>query len=115
VPSGRSTERGESRRYGDGVSVANAVVALIVLMLIAGWTVVDSAHFMSNACFEGNSQIVCPIDGPDWVRPLPGSAAAMGVLTALAGVVAGRPFRRPALIVGYGLTVAGLVVSRLAG
>lgn len=82
--------------------VVGSVVALGLLMGLAGYILVDSAYLMSDACIgEGGQLPVCPARGPDWVRPLPGGAAVLGVLAGLGGVLAGRPVRTPALVAGF--------------
>ncbi|GAA3960606.1 hypothetical protein Aau02nite_88010 [Amorphoplanes auranticolor] len=68
---------------------------------------------MSNACFDSTGQIVCPAEGPDWARPLPGVAAVAGVLIGLFGLLAGRPVRRLALIIGFLIVAAGMIASWL--
>jgi hypothetical protein len=83
-----------------------------ILFCFAGYTVLDSGYLMSNYCIGDNGQLpICPASGPDWVRHLPGSAALLGLLAGLAGVLAGRPIRTPALLTGFLLTATGLVIS----
>ncbi|MEV6300151.1 hypothetical protein AB0M02_12175 [Actinoplanes sp. NPDC051861] len=102
-------------RYGGPTAVANALVAYAILAFLSGYSLVDSAHMMSNACFDGTGQVVCPISGPDWIRPIPGAAAAMALLIGLAGLATGRPFRAPALVTGYLLAATGQIVTWMAG
>jgi hypothetical protein len=104
-----------SKRYGNRTGVAGSVVALGMLFAFAGCTIVESSHLMSNSCFGDTGQMVCPVNGPDWARSLPGAASFLGFLTGLAGFLAGRPLRTPALVTGYLLTAAGLAGNWLVG
>lgn len=70
---------------------------------------------MSNYCFDATGQIVCPISGPDWARPLPGAVTVLGLLIGLAGLAVGRPIRAGGLIAGYVITAAALVGSWVIG
>lgn len=99
-----------TERYGNATAAA---VAFTVLFFLAVFTVLHSSYLMSNACFDDTNQIVCPSAGPDWARPLPGGAALLGILLGLAGLLAGRPARRAALITGFLVTAAGLTASWL--
>jgi hypothetical protein len=102
------------RRYGGPASIAGSVVAAGVLFCFAGYTILTSADLMSNHCIGDTGQLpICPANGPDWARPVPGAAALLGVLAGLAGVLAGRPVRTAALVAGFLLTGAGLAVSWL--
>jgi hypothetical protein len=92
---------------------ASAFVALVVLFCCAFYTLVDSAYLMSNYCFDGNDQIVCPVDGPDWIRPVPGYAVLVGLVAGVGGVIFGRPARGPALIAGFVLVTAAFVAGRV--
>ncbi|MEU7904958.1 hypothetical protein [Actinoplanes sp. NPDC049118] len=102
-----------NRRYGGPGTVAGFVGVFGVLFLFAGYTIFDSSYLMSNHCFDAGGQIVCPTSGPDWARPLPGAAALLGLLAGLAGLLAGRPVRTPALVAGFLLTAAGLAAGLL--
>lgn len=99
-----------NERYGN---TSTAAVAFSVLFFFAVFTVFHSSYLMSNACFDGAGQVVCPSDGPEWARPLPGAAALLGVLIGLVGLLAGHPARRIALITGFLVTAAGLIASWL--
>jgi hypothetical protein len=103
------------QRYGHRAVLVRSIVAFGVLVAFAGCTIIESSHLMSNNCIDSTGQIVCPVSGPDWARPLPGAAVLLGVISGLVGVLAGRPIRTPALIAGFLLTAAGLVGSRLIG
>ncbi|MBL7258947.1 hypothetical protein [Paractinoplanes lichenicola] len=94
-------------RYGRPAFVG--VFAL--LLLFAALTLFLAAPLMSNACFDASGQIACPVDGPDWIRPVPAAAAVLGLLTGLAGVTVGRSARKPALIAGFTLIAAGLAIN----
>jgi hypothetical protein len=103
-----------NQRYGSPSHVVGFVGVFGILLCFAGYTIFDSSYLMSNDCIGDNGQLpICPASGPDWVRPLPGSAALLGLLAGLAGLLAGRPIRTPALITGFLLTAAGLVISWL--
>ena len=102
-----------TKRYGNPGTVLGFVGVSALLFLFAGWAIVESAYLMSNACFGDTGQMVCPTSGPDWARPLPGAAALLGLLAGLAGVLAGRPVRTPALITGFALIAAALLAGRL--
>ncbi|MFC7531646.1 hypothetical protein [Actinoplanes sp. GCM10030250] len=93
--------------------VVGVVVALGVLVVFAGYALVDSAYLMSNGCIGDTGQTVCPSSGPDWARPVPGWAIGLGLLAGLAGAVAGRRARTPSLIAGFLLVTLGLIGSRL--
>ncbi len=102
------------KRYGGTGAVVGSVVVFGVLLCFAGYTALESAYLTSNHCIGDTGQLpICPAKGPDWVRPLPGAAAFLGLLAGLAGVLAGRPVRTAALIGGFVLTAAGLLVSSL--
>jgi hypothetical protein len=94
-------------------NLANALAAIVVLFCFAFYTLLDSAYLMSNYCFAGNDQIVCPVDGPDWIRPVPGYAVLVGLVAGVGGVIFGRPARRPALIAGFVLVTAAFVAGRV--
>ncbi len=101
-------------RYGSPATVVGFVVVFGVLLCFAGYTISESAYLMSNGCIGATGQLpICPADGPDWARPLPGWATVLGLLAGLAGLLAGRPIRTSALVAGFLLVAAGLVVSRL--
>jgi hypothetical protein len=102
------TNRAERYRHP-----ANALAALVLLFCFAGYTLIDAAYLMSNHCFDANNQIVCPADGPDWLRPLPGYAVLVALAAGLAGVGFGRPVRRPALIAGFLLVTAAFITGRV--
>jgi hypothetical protein len=92
---------------------ANALAALVALVCFAGYTLADAAYLMSNHCFDETSQIVCPAEGPDWLRPLPGYAVLLGIVAGAVGVASGRPVRGPALIAGFVLVTAAFVTGRV--
>lgn len=101
-------------RHGSPAAVIGSVVAFAVLFCFAGYTIIESAYLMSNSCIGDTGQLpICPASGPDWARPLPGTAALLGVLAGLAGLLAGRPIRTTALIAGVLLIAAGLAGSWL--
>ncbi|MEU4623436.1 hypothetical protein AB0G04_26120 [Actinoplanes sp. NPDC023801] len=100
--------RGERHR-----GPAGALMAFAVLLCLAGYTFADSAYLMSNNCFDDTGQIVCPAGGPGWLRPLPGYAVLAGVVAGFAGLAVGRPLRRPALVIGFGLVAAALICGRV--
>jgi hypothetical protein len=103
-----------SKRYGSQAAVVGSVLAFGVLFCFAGYTTFDSAYLTSTTCIGDNGQLpVCPANGPDWARPLPGWATLVGLLAGLVGCLAGRPVRAFALLGGFLLIAAGLVVSRL--
>jgi hypothetical protein len=103
-----------SKRYGRPAAVIGSVVAFGVLFAFAGYTILTSAYLMSNSCIGDTGQLpICPASGPDWARPLPSAAAFLGLLAGLAGLLAGRPVRTPALVAGFLLTAAGLAGSWL--
>jgi hypothetical protein len=103
-----------SKRYGSPAAVVGSVVAFGLLFCFFGYTIVMSAYLMSNDCIGDTGQLpICPANGPDWARPLPPGAALLGLLAGLAGLLAGRPVRTPALIAGFLLTAAGLAGSEL--
>ena len=78
------------------------------------YTIIESSYLQSNRCIGDSGQLpICPANGPDWARPLPGAAALLGLLVGLSGLLAGRPIRTPALIAGFLLTAAGLAGSWL--
>ncbi|MEG3632577.1 hypothetical protein [Micromonospora palythoicola] len=104
-----------SKRYGSPAGVVGSVVAFGVLFAFAGYAIIKSSQLMSNSCIGDNGQMVCPVSGPDWARPLPGAAVFLGLLAGLAGLLAGRPVRTPALITGFLLTAVGLAGSWLIG
>jgi hypothetical protein len=104
-----------SERYGSRTAIVGSIVAFGVLLAFAGYTMFDTAHLMSDNCIGDTGQKVCSTSGPSWVRPLPAVAAVLGVLAGLAGVLAGRPVRTPALIAGFLLIAAGLAGSWLIG
>ena len=89
------------------------LVAFGLLVVLAGYTIVDSSRLLSTGCIGDTGQEVCSADGPDWSRPLPATAAVLGLLAGLAGVLAGRPVRTPAMVTGFALTAAGLIAGRL--
>jgi hypothetical protein len=102
------------KRYGSPAAVLGSVIAFGVLFCFAGYTIAESIYLMSNSCIGDNGQLpICPAKGPDWARPLPGAAALLGLLTGLAGLLAGRPVRTAAVIAGSLLIAAGLVGSWL--
>ncbi len=100
-------------RYGSRGAVAGAVAAFGLLLILAVFTLFQSSHLLSNSCIGDSGQMVCPSSGPDWARPLPASAVIVSLLAGLTGLLAGRPVRTPALILGLVLTVFGLVAGLL--
>jgi hypothetical protein len=104
-----------TKRYGSPAAVVGSVVAFGVMFALVGYAIVESGYLMSNSCIGSTGQMVCPVSGPDWARPLPGAAAFLGLLAGLVGLLAGRPVRTPAMITGFLLTVAGLAGSWLIG
>jgi hypothetical protein len=104
-----------SRRYGSPAAVVGSVVAFGAMFALAGYAIVESSHLMSNSCIGDTGQMVCPVSGPDWARPLPGAAAFLGLLAGLVGLLAGRPVRTPAMITGFLLIAVGLAGSWLIG
>ncbi|MEV6520836.1 hypothetical protein AB0M43_02710 [Longispora sp. NPDC051575] len=104
-----------ARRYGGFAGIARTVGAFVGLLLFAAYFAIDSSHLMSNHCFGPDGQIVCPIKGPDWARPIPDYVTLSGLLVALTGLAVGRPVRARALIAGFVLTAAALVGSWLIG
>jgi hypothetical protein len=109
----RRPGRSAAGRYGGPGTIAAFAGVFFLLLLFVGWTLIDSAYLMSNACFGDTGQMICPTSGPDWARPLPGAAALLGLLAGLAGLLAGRPVRTPALLAGFLLTAAALVAGWL--
>jgi hypothetical protein len=102
------------KRYGSPAAVVGSVVAFGVLFCFAGYTIAESLYLMSNSCIGDNGQLpICPASGPDWARPMPGAVALLGLLTGLAGLLAGRPVRTAAVIAGFLLIAAGLAGSWL--
>jgi hypothetical protein len=102
------------KRYGGPAAVVGSVVTFAVLFCFAGYAIAQSMYLMSNSCIGDNGQLpICPASGPDWARPLPGAAALLGLLTGLAGLLAGRPVRVAAVVGGLLMIAAGLVGSRL--
>jgi hypothetical protein len=103
------------KRYGSPAAIVGSVVAFVVLICFAGYAIIESAYLTSiGGCFDDNGQLpICPASGPDWARPLPSVATLLGLLTGLAGVLAGRPVRIGALLGGFLLIAAGLVGSWL--
>ena len=101
---------GISRARLSGPAVA---VAFAVLLVFAGYTLMDGAYLMSNACFDDTGQIVCPAKGPDRLRPLPAATVLLGLCAGLAALLAGGRARIPALITGFVLVTAALTASRL--
>ena len=104
-----------SKRYGSPGEVAGFAGAFGALVILAAVILFASADLMSNNCIVGTSQDMCPIDGPDWARPVPAAVIVLGLVTALIGVAAGRPVRTPALITGYGVVALGLIISLAIG
>ncbi|MBW6436832.1 hypothetical protein KZ829_24105 [Actinoplanes hulinensis] len=102
-------------RYGTPATVAVSVLAFLGLLIFAGFTLSEGAPMMSNACVGDTGQMVCPIDGPDWVRPVPGWAVLLGLLAGLAGTAAGRPLRRPGLIAGFVWVTVALILTWVFG
>ncbi|BFU46326.1 hypothetical protein [Krasilnikovia sp. MM14-A1004] len=98
-----------SARYGGLHDVVGFIGVFGLLFLLVGYVIFDSSYLMSNACFGTGGQMVCPMRGPDWARPLPGAAALLGLTAGLVGILAGRPVRSPALIAGFLLAAVGLV------
>ena len=82
-----------------------------LLFCFAGYTFVD-ADYLTSTCYVANGMDTCPADGPDWARPVPGLAVLVGLLVGLAGCVVGGRVRTPAVIAGFLVVTAGLVVSR---
>ncbi len=101
------------KRYGDSGTVVGFLGVFVLLFIFVGCVIFDSAYLMSNSCIGDTGQMVCPTGGPDWARPLPGAAALLGLLAGLAGLLAGRPVRTPAVITGFLLTAVGLAGSWL--
>ncbi|GAA1638573.1 hypothetical protein [Actinoplanes couchii] len=104
--------RVRASRYGGS---GRAVGVFAGLVLLAGFVIFDSSHLMSNNCFDDTGQIVCPISGPDWARPLPGVVTLVGLLVGLAGLAVGRPVRTGALIAAFVLVAGALIGARLIG
>ncbi|MBO3744051.1 hypothetical protein [Actinoplanes flavus] len=102
-------------RYGTPATVGIAVLALLGLLIFAAYTLSEGGHLMSSACIGDTGQMVCPIDGPDWVRPVPGAAVLLGLLAGLAGSAVGRPLRRPGLVAGFVWVTVALILTRVAG
>ncbi|MEU4159436.1 hypothetical protein [Actinoplanes sp. NPDC026670] len=102
-------------RYGNASEIAEAVGAFAGLFFLAAYVIIDSRHLMSNYCFDANNQIVCPISGPDWARPLPSAATLIGLFIGLIGLAVGRPIRTGALIAGFTVTTAALIGSWVIG
>ncbi|MCO8275208.1 hypothetical protein M1L60_31965 [Actinoplanes sp. TRM 88003] len=102
-------------RYGGPAEFIAFAGIFVVLILLAVGTLIAGAHIMSNGCIVGTSQDLCPINGPEWSRPLPAYAIALGVLSGFVGLAAGRPVRNPALTTGYVLVATGLLISLLIG
>ncbi|MBU2664330.1 hypothetical protein KOI35_12575 [Actinoplanes bogorensis] len=100
-------------RYGPPSTVAGFAGAFLALFILAGMALIATAPLMSNACTDAAGQTVCPIDGPDWVRPWPGNAIFLGLGVALAGLLIGRPLRTRAVIAGYALVAVGLIAGAL--
>jgi hypothetical protein len=84
-----------------------------VLVAFAGYALIESRYLMSNSCIGDTGQTVCPSSGPAWARPLPVAAVLLGLVAGLAGLLAGRPVRTPAMTTGFLLTAGGLAGSWL--
>ncbi|WP_250035020.1 hypothetical protein [Paractinoplanes maris] len=104
-----------TKRYGGPAEIAGFAGVFGVLVIIAAGVLFSSAHLLSDGCVAGSGQVLCPIDGPDWSRPLPAAAILLGLVAGLVGVAAGRPIRKPALVAGYVLVAVGLALSLLIG
>ncbi|GAA0430011.1 hypothetical protein Aca07nite_38620 [Actinoplanes capillaceus] len=102
-------------RYGTPAAVGVSALAFLGLLIFAGYTLFEGSHMMSNHCFDATDQIVCPIDGPDWIRPVPGWAVLLGLLAGLAGSAVGRPLRRPGLIAGFVWVTVALILIWVFG
>ena len=110
-----TTAQSTRGRYGSPAEFTAFLGIFAVLFLLAVGTLIAGAHIMSNGCIAETTQDLCPIDGPEWSRPLPAYAISLGVLSGFVGVAAGRPVRNPALVIGYVLVAAGLLISLLIG
>jgi hypothetical protein len=110
-----ATEGFTGSRYGGFPGIGRAVGVFVLLFVFAAYVIIDSRHLMSNYCFDDTGQIVCPISGPEWARPVPGAVTLLGLLVGLIGLAVGRPARAAALISGFLLAGAGLVSGWLIG
>ncbi len=92
-------------------AIAGPLVALAGLVLLAGITAIAGASFVIGAdrCAPGDARFLCSSAGQVLSTWVPLGGAGLGVLSGVAGMIAGRPVRAPALIAGYALTLAGLI------
>ncbi|BEL04885.1 hypothetical protein Q0Z83_030760 [Actinoplanes sichuanensis] len=102
----------QPERYGSRNAFLGTVAMFALLFCFAGYTFIDAAY-LTSTCPVPNGMDTCPANGPDWARPLPSLAVLSGLLAGLAACLVGRRVRTPALITGFLLVTAGLVVSRL--
>lgn len=93
-------------------SLRVSVLAFGALCILAGYTFFD-ATYLTSTCFDEMGQTVCPAKGPDWARPLPALTAVLSIIVGLVGLFIGRQVRTVALIAGFLLTSAGLIVSKV--
>ncbi|MBM2616606.1 hypothetical protein JIG36_13660 [Actinoplanes sp. LDG1-06] len=102
-------------RYGPPSTVAAFAGLFVALFVFAAFTLVATSNLMSNACTDSSGQVMCPISGADWARPLPAAATLAGLAVTLTGLLLGRPARAPAVIAGFALVTLALIGGLLIG
>ena len=95
-------------RHGGRATLA----AFVVLFAFVCFTANESAHLMSNGCYDETGQVPCAADAPNWLRPLPGIFTLLGLCAGFTALLVAR-LRAPAMITGFTLTAVALITSLL--